>query len=672
VLDRHERVAVFGLFPQHVALLRASGITDEVAAARGYVSVDTKMTLARFGFSPAQRRVPGLLIPIHNVVGTVAFHQYRPDSPRLNRDGKPVKYETPPNVRMALDCHPFARPWLADPARPLFITEGLRKADAAVSHGLCCLALLGVWNWRGRNAHGGLTALPDWESVALNGRRTYIVFDSDVMLKLHVHQALARLKAFLESRGAQVALIYLPPGEDGAKVGLDDYLAAGHSAADLLALATPDLRAPSSVAPLLGSGERPNTRTPPDPDALRRAAAPLLAAHDPLEVFGRAVRAAGYGGDLGPALLVYLAATSRVLEVRRGGMLPHLLLVGPPGAGKNYLVGSVLQFLPPEAYHVIDAGSPRVLIYDTADLRHRVLVFGEADSLPAGEDNAAASAVRNLLQDHRLHYQVTVRDPKTGAFIVRRIDRPGPTVLITTATRRLGEQLDSRLFTLHVPDDHAQVQAALHTQARLEVEETTAPPAALVAYQGYLQALAPWRVAVPFASTLAEAIARTPVAPRISRDFARLLALIKAAAVLRHAHRHRDGQGRLVAAVDDYATVYDLVKDVYAASATGASRGVREAVQAVEVLAAEGKSPVTVSTLAERLGIAKSSASARVRAALRGGWLTNREFRRGHPFDLALGEPLPPESGLPSPSALGCSGVRPLTDEKEPAAVWTA
>jgi len=335
VLDRHERVAVFGLFPQHVALLRASGITDEVAAARGYVSVDAKTTLARVGFSPVQRRVPGLLIPIYKVVGTVAFHQYRPDSPRLNSDGKPVKYETPPNVRMALDCHPFARPWLADPARPLFITEGVRKADAAVSRGLCCIALLGVWNWRGRNPHGGKVALPDWEAVALNGRQAYLVFDSDVMVKTEVHQALTRLKALLGSRGAQVALIYLPPGADGAKVGLDDYLAAGHSAADLLALATPDLRAPSSVAPLLGIGEQPNTPTPPDPDALRRAAAPLLVSNDPLEVFGQAVRAAGYGGDLGPALLVYLAATSRVLEVRRGGMPPPPLARWPARRGEE-------------------------------------------------------------------------------------------------------------------------------------------------------------------------------------------------------------------------------------------------------------------------------------------------------------------------------------------------
>ena len=46
----------------------------------------------------------------------------------------------------------------------------MRKADALVSIGLCCVALLGVWNFRGTNDAGGKVALADWESVALNGR----------------------------------------------------------------------------------------------------------------------------------------------------------------------------------------------------------------------------------------------------------------------------------------------------------------------------------------------------------------------------------------------------------------------------------------------------------------------------------------------------------------------
>jgi hypothetical protein len=62
-----------------------------------------------------------------------------------------------------------------------------------------------------------------------------------------VYQALSRLKRFLESRHANVLLIYLPHGEAGTKQGIDDFLAIGeHTIDDALALATPKLKEPPS------------------------------------------------------------------------------------------------------------------------------------------------------------------------------------------------------------------------------------------------------------------------------------------------------------------------------------------------------------------------------------------------------------------------------------------
>ena len=171
------------------------------------------------------------------------FTKSAPTRPRIVK-GKAVKYETPKGSSMALDVHPFARAKLGDPKTPLFITEGIKKGDALVTRGLCAVALVGVWNFRGKNGHGGKTVLPDWEHIALNDREVYIVFDSDVMLKLPVHMALARLSAWLKSRAAKVRLIYLPTGEGAAKQGVDDYLASGHSVEELLKHATTELRKP--------------------------------------------------------------------------------------------------------------------------------------------------------------------------------------------------------------------------------------------------------------------------------------------------------------------------------------------------------------------------------------------------------------------------------------------
>jgi hypothetical protein len=232
------------LLSHHAKLLSESGITPEIAAARGYRTVTEKKNLEELGFGVKQRRVPALLIPIHNVRGEVALHQLRPDEPRRDKGGKALKYETPAGASMSLDVPPIVRQQLDDPSVPLFITEGARKADAAASVGLCCVSLLGVWNFRGKNDKGGKVVLPDLEYIAFNARPTYICFDSDVMEKTEVSAALSRLGMLVSSRGAHLSYIYLPSGEGGAKVGLDDYLADGHSIDDLLSHASKKIRQP--------------------------------------------------------------------------------------------------------------------------------------------------------------------------------------------------------------------------------------------------------------------------------------------------------------------------------------------------------------------------------------------------------------------------------------------
>jgi len=132
---------------------------------------------------------------------------------------------------MTIDVHPSMR--------------DKQKGDALTSRGLCTVTLLGVWSWRGTNEHGGKTALPIWEYIALEERRVFVAFDSDVVLEPQVYAAIERLKQFLKGRGAEVQVIYLPHGE-GKKQGVDDYLVAGHSVEDLLDYATSELREPPS------------------------------------------------------------------------------------------------------------------------------------------------------------------------------------------------------------------------------------------------------------------------------------------------------------------------------------------------------------------------------------------------------------------------------------------
>ncbi len=185
------------LRPNHRQMLTESAISDDVIAERGYQSVTVKSKLKELGFGDFQCGVPTLVIPIHSFFGGIALYHHRPDQPRFDaKRGRLVKYEFPKNQKMALDVHPRVRGLVRDPKVPLFITEGIKKADAAISMGLCCIGIVGVWNFRGTNEFGGKTALPDWEGIALKGandepRLVFICYDSDAMLKKEVHARFA-------------------------------------------------------------------------------------------------------------------------------------------------------------------------------------------------------------------------------------------------------------------------------------------------------------------------------------------------------------------------------------------------------------------------------------------------------------------------------------------------
>jgi hypothetical protein len=608
------------MLEHHRDLLKSSAISPEIIADRGYESVETKARLKDAGFRGDALRVPSLLIPVYNELGEVALYQHRPDDPRRGRDGRPIKYETPSGAKMAVDVPPRIRQRLADPSIPLWITEGVRKADSAVSAGLVCVALLGVWNWRGRNKDAGLTALAFFESVALKGRKVFLTFDSDVMTKPEVHASLVRLGALLARRGAEVAYVYLPSA-NGAKVGLDDFLANGGKVEELVRGAL--------NAPVRNPSDSPVTLPPPPADA------PALAADQRiLDRFKVAVKLRGVVGEVTTACLTYLTLTSRLLDEQAS-----LIVKGHSSSGKSYTVEQTVKFFPSEGLVVWTAMSERALVFSTEEYAHRTLVLYEAAALREGqEDNQTAYFLRSLLSEGRINYEVTIKGGD-GGFTTKTITKEGPTnVIITTTKVTLEAENETRMLSITTDDSRAQtgrVLASLANERNGDGPDLTE----WVQLQRWL-AGAEHRVTIPYAAKLAEKV--PPVAVRLRRDFRTLLSLIRAHAILHQQTRDRDEGGRIVATLDDYAVVRELVDEILS-SGVGqtVSSTVRETVAAVKALTPTDKDEATAQQVAVELKLDKSAARRRLVAAARDGYIRNLEDHRGRPGRWRVGEPLP-------------------------------
>jgi P4 family phage/plasmid primase-like protien len=248
------------LSPEHYReVIGDSAIDPDVASARGYRTLhgtaEDRDILERAGFGPQMierdTTYPALLVPMHNAHGEIAAYQVKPAVPdvRVDRSSgrvRTLKYVSPPKRPTVVDVPEFTRQTLHDnPQASLWITEGMKKVDSLVSKGMAAVGLIGVFNWRDKQA-----SLGDWEDIPLKGRNVVICFDADAESNRNVQLAMARLGAWLRSRGAlEVKYLVVPAETNGTAVkGVDDWFAAGGTLPDLAAAAKPSAPGAATAA----------------------------------------------------------------------------------------------------------------------------------------------------------------------------------------------------------------------------------------------------------------------------------------------------------------------------------------------------------------------------------------------------------------------------------------
>jgi hypothetical protein len=239
---------LLSLTTAHAQQLASSAISDTVIVQRGYRSIPPGaaaevIALAGSAFSPARLRTVlhqgALAIPIYRLGEPQPYTTVlRADLPRLDSKGKPIKYEWPRGLPNVFDTLPLYAAALSDPSITLWITEGAKKSDALASaYGTAIMPLNenGVWGWRGKNSMGGTTALTDLELIAWENRTVILAPDGDVRYNKDVLSAVQRLARLLLARWKprEIYILELPQTANGPKIGVDDYLAAGHTTQEL-------------------------------------------------------------------------------------------------------------------------------------------------------------------------------------------------------------------------------------------------------------------------------------------------------------------------------------------------------------------------------------------------------------------------------------------------------
>lgn len=362
-----------------------------------------------------------------------------------------------------------------------------------------------------------------------------------------------------------------------------------------------------------------------------------------LDHFAGTLRRSGVAGESRVSKLLYLAVTSRLLA-----RPVSVAVKGPSSGGKSYLTENVLRFFPEDAYHALTAMSERTLAYSEEPIKHRFLVVYEAAGM-SGE--FATYLVRSLLSEGRVRYETVEKTP--SGLKARLIEREGPTGLIVTTTAvGLHPENETRLLSLTVTDTQEQTRDVLAAIAREKAEGVDLGP--WHALQEWLGSPAAYRrVTIPYAEALAGLV--PPVAVRLRRDFGAVLNLIRTHAILHQANRERDSSGRLVATLEDYEAVRDLVEDLVSDGIDATVPAtVRETVAAVVRLQEDSEGePISLALVSGELDLDRSAASRRVRRAVDAGYLKNLEDKRGKPARLVPGDPLPEDLRiLPATEAL--------------------
>lgn len=281
--------------------------------------------------------------------------------------------------------------------------------------------------------------------------------------------------------------------------------------------------------------------------------------HDPklLERIVADFERCGLVGEETNKLIGYLAAVSRHLDS------PLAVVVqSSSAAGKSTLMDAVLQFVPEEERIQYSGVTGQAFYYmGETELKHKVLAIAEEEGA-----SKAAYALKLLQSEGVLSIASTGKDPSTGKLVTHQYRVEGPVMIfLTTTAIDLDEELLNRCLVLTVNEEREQTQAIHRMQREAQTLEGLRKrqerKEIVRRHRNAQRLIEPLFVANPFAETLTF----PDGLPRMRRDHAKYLALIRSIALL-HQHqrpvRESHGVRYIEATREDIETADRLTREL--------------------------------------------------------------------------------------------------------------
>lgn len=197
------------LAAEHLADLRASGLTDETIRAHRFRTVPPGMIAQLLGWEPSIRSA--MLVPYPDPrTGFLPHVRLKVFPPFTGRNGETVKYLQPRGVGARVFFPLATLPAALDGGSRLALVEGEKKSLAVAQLGIPAVGFAGIEGW---HAAGSRELLPDFDAIPLRHRAVELVPDGDMQINPNVERGAVRFADALERRGANVRLVLVPIAE---------------------------------------------------------------------------------------------------------------------------------------------------------------------------------------------------------------------------------------------------------------------------------------------------------------------------------------------------------------------------------------------------------------------------------------------------------------------------